>query len=313
MLGSSSHIEAAPLPQPVRIGSGYWTYELVPGWGAAPGGIPYGWGCGVVVDSRDRVYVHSRRREAVVVYDRHGKPLTSWGAEYAGTGHGLYWHKDGPDEFLYFTDPPRNLVVKTDLSGKPLMRIGAVSEENGDSIRFDFNQPTDLAVAPNGDIYVCEGYGGQRIHRFTAEGKHLQTTGSPGSGPEQFNICHGIWVDTRKRDPEVYIADRANGRIQVFTPDLKIKRSLSGDVRKPCCFYQQHGNMFIPDLDHRVTVLDEHDQAVAQLGDGWTKDDTAVFRAPHAVALDSHGDLYVVEWVDNARIRKFRHMPQSAA
>ena len=116
---------------PVRIGSGYYTYELVDGWGALPAPWHYGMGCGVVVDSKDRVYVHTRCQQAVAVFDRNGKLLADWGAEFAGTGHGLYWHKEGRDEYLYFTDHPRNLVVKTDLDGKPLLRIGELSRRLG--------------------------------------------------------------------------------------------------------------------------------------------------------------------------------------
>ncbi len=312
MASASEEKKAAP----VRIGSGYYTYELVEGWGQLPPGMHYGWGCGVVVDARDRVYVHTRSQQAVVVFDRHGKILTDWGAEFAQNGHGLYWSKEGPDEFLYFTtNAPGNTVVKTDLSGRKLLTIGNVPEESSTSIKFPFDNPTDVAIAPNGDIYVCEGYGSQLIHRFTADGSHRQTIGGPGTAPDKFNICHGIWVDTRNNaeEPEIYIADRSNGRLQVFSSDLKFRRSLKGEVRNPCCFYTHKGKMYIPDLDHRVTILDQHDQVLAQLGDGRGKDnadDPGVFRAPHALTVDSHGDMYVVEWLDWARLRKFKNTPQ---
>src|SRR5205085_1856552 len=143
----------------VVIGSGHWTYELVDGWGPLPPNLKFGQGCAVVVDSKDNVYVHSRAPQSVIVFDRKGKVLSDWGAEFAATAHGLYWHKEGKDEYLFFTDHPRNLVVKTDLTGKKLLQIGDVKEENSTSIKFPFNQPTDVAIGTNGDIYVCEGYG----------------------------------------------------------------------------------------------------------------------------------------------------------
>lgn len=295
---------------PVTIGSGYWTYTLVKGWGAPPPGMTYEWGCAVVVDSRDRVYVHTRAQKAVLVFDRHGRLLTDFGSEFAKTGHGLYHQKVGSDEFLYFADHPRNLVVKTDLNGKVLMRIGQVSEENATNIRFPFDQPTDVAVAPNGDLYVCEGYGGDMVHRFTAEGKFVQTIGIRGSGPGQFRVPHGIWVDTRHEEPEIYVADRANRRIQVFTPHGTLKRIVTDGIRNPCCFYPYRGKMFVPDLDQVVTILDEQDRVVAHLGDGRAGNDPHAFSRPHALTIDSHGDLYVVEWVPDARLRKFRHTPQ---
>jgi len=294
---------------PVRIGSGYYTYELVPEWGTLPAPMKYGWGVGIVVDSRDRIYIHSRNPQAIVVFDREGKLLDDWGAEFAATGHGLYWHKEGRDEFLYFTDHPRNLVVKTDLQGRRLLRIGDVPYESSTSIKFGFNQPTDLAISPNGDLYVCEGYGGNMVHQFTKEGKFIRTIGKPGKGPGEFNCPHGIWVDTRKAEPELYVADRNNARLQVLTLDGQHKRFLGEDVRQPCCFYTHKGKMYIPDLDHRVTVLDENDKPLAQLGDGRMGVTDATFEAPHALTVDSHGDLYVIEWRADSRVRKFKHTP----
>lgn len=300
--------------KPITIGSGQWTYELVDGWGAPPEGMTYKMGCAVVVDSKDRVYVHSQAQKAVLVFDRHGKLLTDWGAEFAGpNAHGLYWSKEGDDEFLYFSHLSNN-VVKTTLDGKRLLHLGDVKEENSTSIKFKFNKPTDLAIAPNGDIYVCEGYGGNQLHVFDKDGKFKQTIGAPGTAEGMFKTCHGIWVDTRKgKEPELWVADRNNDRLQVFTLDGRLKRVIAnGVVRKPCCFYEFKGKMYIPDLAARVTILDKDDQVVAHLGDGMQVKDDATFRAPHALTVDSRGDLYVVEWVADARLRKFKHTPQKA-
>lgn len=293
---------------PTTIGSGYYTYQLVEGWGQLPKGLKYGWGMGIVADSADRIYVHSRSEYSVVVFDREGKLLSTWGAEFAETGHGLYWSQEEDGEFLYFTDHLRNLVVKTDLNGNRIMRLGKVAKESSTSIKFDFNQPTDIAVAPNGDLYVCEGYGGQRIHRFSADGKLIKSVGSEGSEPLQFNCPHGIWVDRRKAEPEIYVADRSNHRLQVLSLDLEHKRFIKDDVCLPCCFYQFGGKMFIPDLEHRIIILDEHDQAEAHLGDS-----AATFAVPHALCLDSRGDLYVIEWLEHAKVRKFKHIPSMRA
>jgi DNA-binding beta-propeller fold protein YncE len=287
------------------IGTGDCRYEVVDGWGMYPG--TFGWGVGIVCDSRDRIYVHTRSKKSVVVFDRNGTHLNDFGAEFAESGHGLYWHKEGRDEFLFFCDHNRNLVVKTDLRGNSVLRFGNLSSTSTTSIRFDLNQPTDLAIAPNGDIYVAEGYGGNRVQVFARNGKHLRTIGGPGSAPGRFNCPHGIWVDTRKREPELYIADRSNQRIQILSLDGTFKRSVSGVTRLPNCFYEHGGQMFIPDLDRRVTVLDEQDRLVAHLGDGRDLPigHPTAFDAPHAVCVDSHGDLYVIEWTESARVRKF--------
>lgn len=328
---------------PVRIGSGYHTYELVEGWGELPAGMNYGFGCGIIVDLKDRVYITSRSTNPVVaVFHRNGKLLETWGNEFAGkvgytveqvkdTAHCLYWSKEGRDEFIYFTENvstnkegPRfgRRVYKTDLKGKVLYTIGNVEKEGSTSQKFDWTNPTDVAVAPNGDIYVVDGYGSQRVSRFDKNFTHLKTIGGRGKEHGQFSTCHGIWIRTLKNsEPEVYVADRNNGRIEVFSLALEYKRTVEGDVRNPCCFYQHEERLYIPDLASRVTILGPDDKLLAHLGDGKEPDgktnkpdnktNPALFAAPHAMCVDSRGDLYVIEWVDFGRPRKFRHTPQA--
>ena len=322
----------------VRIGSGYHTYEVVEGWGKLPEGMKYGFGCGVVVDGQDRVYVTSRSTNpAVAVFDRKGNLLETWSNDFAekvslspaqvkDTAHCLYWSKEGREEFFYWTENVSTnkegakfgkRVYKTDLKGRILYEIGNVAKEGSTAQKFDWTNPTDVAVAPNGDIYVVDGYGSQRVSRFDKNFKHLRTIGARGKEHGQFNTCHGVWIKTLKgREPEVYIADRHNDRLEIFSLELDYKRTLKGDVRNPCCFYQHKGYLFIPDLASRVTILDADDKLVAHLGDGKgaadNKTNPALFAAPHAMCVDSRGDFYVVEWVDFGRPRKFRHTPQRA-
>jgi hypothetical protein len=125
-----------------------------------------------------------------------------------------------------------------------------------------------------------------------------------------------VWVNTLKREPEILIADRHNDRIEVYSLELDHKRTLKGDVRNPCCFYQHGNNIYVPDLAARVTILDPDGKLVAHLGDGREADgktakpnntkDPALFATPHAMCVDSRGDFYVVEWVDFGRPRKFK-------
>ena len=336
---------AEPAKPGVRIGSGYHTYEVVEGWGQLPEGMKYGFGCGIVVDGQDRVYVTSRSTNpAVAVFDKKGMLLETWGSDIAGlfglspaqvkdTAHCLYWSKVPGGEFFYWTENVSTnkegakfgkRVYKTDLKGRILYEIGNVAREGTTAQKFDWTNPTDVAVAPNGDIYVVDGYGSQRVSRFDKNFKHLKTIGGRGKEHGQFNTCHGIWIKTLKgREPEVYIADRHNDRLEVFSLDLDYKRTLKGDVRNPCCFYQHKGYMYVPDLASRVTIFDAEDQLVAHLGDGrdipngsmGAKKELAdqhpdKFFAPHAMCVDSRGDMYVIEWVSFGRPRKFKHTPQ---
>ncbi len=340
-------------PAPARIGSGQWTYTLDENWGKLPEGMNYGFGCGIVVDSKDRIYVTSRSTNpCVAVFDRHGKLLETWSndfAEHVGytaaqvkdTAHCVYWSKEGGSEFLYFTENASTnkegpklgrRVYKTDLHGKILYTIGNVAKEDSSSQKFEWTNPTDVAVAPNGDIYIVDGYGSQRVTRFDKNFKPLKTIGErtpkDAVGPKAphgtFNTCHGVWVNTLRpgAEPEVYIADRHNDRVEVFDLELNYKRTLAGDVRNPCCFYQHKGHLYIPDLASRVTIFDANDKVVAQLGDGKDIPNGSMkasreladanpdkFFAPHAMCVDSLGDLYVVEWVNFGRARKFKHTP----
>ena len=330
-----------------RIGSGAQMYESVEDWGRLPEGMKYGFGCGVVVDSNDRVYVTSRSTNpCVAVFDRDGKLIETWSNDFAekvgyaveqvkDTAHCIYWSKEENHEFLYFTENASTnkqgpklgkRVYKTDLEGKILYVIGNVDKEGSTSQKFEWTNPTDVAVAPNGDIYVVDGYGSQRVSRFDRNFKHIKTIGEhtekslvgPNAPHGTFNTCHGVWISTLKSEPEVLIADRHNDRIEVYSLELEYKRTLAGDVRNPCCFYQHKQNLFVPDLAGRVTILDPDGKLVAHLGDGKEADgkkdkpdnktNPALFATPHAMCVDSRGDFYVVEWLDFGRPRKFKHV-----
>ncbi len=325
---------------PAKIGTGKWTYTLDESWGKLPDGMSYGFGCGIVVDSKDRVYVTSRSTSpAVAVFGADGKLAETWSNDFGNgydpeqvkaTAHGIYWSKEPGGEFLYFTENVAKeqpalgkRVYKTDLKGKVLYTIGNVEKEDSTHQKFAWTSPTDVAVAPNGDIYVVDGYGSQIVSRFDKNFKHLKTIGgrSTKKGAEAehglFNTCHGVWINTLKGEPEVYIADRGNARYEVYDLDLNYRRTIAGDfVRTPCCFYQAHGHLFVPDLGALVTILDKDDQCVARLGDGrgakkeeFESGHKDKFTTPHALTVDSKGSLYVLEWVPYGRVRKFTHTP----
>ncbi len=342
-LGAVGLAGAASLPAwaqesaPTLLGEGSAQFKLDNAWGKLPQGMKYGLGCAIVVDKQDRVIVTSRSTSpCVAIFDKDGKLLETWGKDFAkgvgyqseaqvqATAHGLYLAEENGTEYLYWTENVARAkgadgkvgkaygarIYKTDMRGKVLYTLGHVDKEDDTNQKLDLVNPTDVAVAPNGDIYIVDGYGSQKVHRFSKDFKKLKTIGGPGKDHGKFSTCHGVWVSTLKKEPEVYIADRANNRLEVYSLELEYKRTVP-DFRMPCCFYQQGGRLYVPELGARVSVLDENDKLVARLGDGQGISDADIeknpgkFSKPHALTLDSKGNLFVLEWLPWGRVRKF--------
>lgn len=298
-------------------------FEIVEGWEQLPAGMIHRDVSGVACDSQDRVYLLTRDDARVIVYDRKGKFLMSWGEnEFTPRTHGI---TIGPDDSVYCTDDGDHTVRKFTPAGKLLMMIGtnglgtkdAVSDtgydgKNTPSIKRagpPFNRPTNVAIAPNGDLYVSDGYGNARVHRFTAEGKLIQSWGEPGTGPGQFNLPHGILV---LADGRVIVADRENDRLEFFSPDgeyldqwTNVQRptdiAIGGDGLlyvselwwRPGMHSFTHGDI-TENLPGRVSVYDQKGSLITRWG-GVPPEEPGNFCAPHDLWVDSHGDLYVGE------------------
>lgn len=299
------------------MGQHNFLYEVAEGWAKLPQGMEYGYTHGVCVDSKDNVYVFHTGRESVVVFDREGNFIKSWGTDFEGGAHGFYLHQDSDGiEYLYMTDTRRGKMIKTTLDGEVLLELGVPEQ-----LDFYDNErpyvPTDVCVAPNGDIYVSDGYGQYYIHQYDRRGAYLRSFGGRGSEPGKVLEPHGISINLRGNEPEIYVADRRNHRIQVFTLDGAHKSFIDGDLDLPCSFYFFGDEVYIPDLNSRVTVLDKNNRLITHLGEdreaylqeGWPNLPKSYYRAdkfssPHGLCVDSHGDLYVVEWISDGRLTK---------
>jgi DNA-binding beta-propeller fold protein YncE len=152
-------------------------YRPVAGWPKVPDDVKLGPVSGVATDSDDRVYVLHRGAKPVLVFDRDGKFLRSWGDDQLKTPHGLRIDKNG---YIWITDIGNHQVIKFDAKGKPLLTLGRKGEAGTSDDKFD--RPTDVAVAPSGDFYVSDGYGNSRVLKFSAEGKLLGQWGKKGTG-----------------------------------------------------------------------------------------------------------------------------------
>jgi hypothetical protein len=305
-------------------------YEVTHDWGQLPANIKYGNTHGVCEDSQGRIYVHhtvhdtSESHDTMVVFDAKGKFVKSWGKDFKGGAHGLHIHKEGSQEFLYLCDTRRALVVKTTLNGEEVFTLGYPKESEaykpGNDGKLKKYSPTNLAIAANGDIYVGDGYGSSFINQYNSKGEYIRTFGG-GGGKEagQLNCPHGIIVDTRGKTPILAIADRGNNRIQNFTLDGK-HINFVGGTNMPCHFShnRKNGDVLIPDLAARVTLLDRDNKVILHLGEDssntWSKLRKeprekfipGKFVCPHAACFDHSGNIYVVEWVEVGRVSRLR-------
>lgn len=304
----------------MEMGNGKIGFAVVEGWGTLPDRLAYGYTHGIVVDSRDNVYVLHTGKPSVVVFDRDGRYVSAWGDQFAGGAHGLYLHREAAGEFLYITDKDRARMVKTTLDGEVVLTLHTPNLPDVYDAERKY-KPTDAAVAPNGDIYVTDGYGQYWVHHYDAGGNYIRSWGGKGTEPGKLDRPHGISIDLRRSEPEIYVADRGNHRIQVFGLNGEHRRFIREHVDRPCSFYFHRDDMYVPDLHSRVTLFDAHDRLIVHLGEdpearkqaGWPNLPKSYFRAdkfssPHAVCVDSEGSVYVAEWISDGRITKLAKM-----
>lgn len=300
----------------MKVGSGKHRYEVIEGWAKLPPTISLGYTHGIVVDSSNQVYVFHTGKQSLVKFDEEGNYVGAWGDQFEGGAHGCYLHQEEDGEFLYVTDTSRGLMVKLTLDGQELLTI---EKPNRPDIYDDDHKfvPTDVAVAANGDIYIADGYGQSYIHRYTSRGQYIASWGGVGRGAGQLNCPHGISIDVRGPEPVVYVADRGNNRIQVFTLDGQHIRFITNDIDLPDSFYYSGDEMFIPDLHSRITIFDKNDELITHLGEdqqaykqeGWPNLPKSYYRpdrfsSPHGVCVDSNQNVYVAEWIIDGRITK---------
>ncbi len=303
--------------QPVEVGSGNLRYRAVPAWGRLPPGYAYAEVVGVATDSADRVYVFDRGQHPIIVFNREGEFLDSWGDGLFVRPHGICI---GPDDSVFCTDDVDHTVRQYAPDGRLLMKMGR-SGEGADTgvIGVDyrtirrvgppFHRPTNLAIAPDGTLFIADGYGNARIHRFTPTGTLMDSWGSPGSGPGQFNLPHGIAVD---RDMRIYVADRENNRIQIFTQSGEFVEQWTNLARPTEVFVDPQDNVFVSELGWRaalfpwhtppprapggrLSIFDRNGRLLARWGGGDDPTAPGDFFAPHDVWVDRAGDIYVCE------------------
>ncbi len=315
------------------IGSGDYTYEVIENWAKLPPGWSFKEIGAVGVDRQDRVYVFNRGEHPMIVFDRDGNFLKSWGEGMFPRAHGLHM---GPDDTIWLTDDGDHSVKQCTLDGKLLMTLGIPGRPSAYMSGLPFHRCTHTVLSPHGDIYVTDGYGNSCVHKFAPNGKLLKSWGSPGTDPGEFNIVHNLVCDDAGM---LYVADRENHRVQVFDGEGRYQGQWN-NLHRPCALFMSPGacpvcyigelgpgmpvNRHMPNLGPRVTITDMTGKRLGRIGGLHPGTGPGEFMAPHGIAVDSHGDLYVgeVSWTnwptmypdqprpaDLRSLHKFRRVP----
>lgn len=245
----------------------------------------------------------TRGPDPIMVFDQSGQFLRAW-------GHGMF---QGPHSLriiaghLWLVDYLDHCVRKYPIDGgDPLLTLGTPGKPAPWESGGVFNRPTDIAVSPaTGDLFVSDGYGNSRVHRFTADGRHLMSWGESGAGPGQFSLPHNLAV---LDDSRVAVCDMENHRIQMFSANGKFLREIH--LHRPMAIARMPGRdgyliitemapsgprAEVPNLGRHVVVLDSELREVARFGDGTSGEGPGQLIAPHGIAVDSHGGVFIAE------------------
>jgi DNA-binding beta-propeller fold protein YncE len=294
-----------PIDQQI-LSNGAFRYEVVEDWAQLPAEFELGDVAAVGVDRRDQVFLFTRGEHPMIVLDREGNVLRTW-------GHGLFSHPHGlhigPDDTVYCTDDGDHTVRQFTASGKLLIQIGIPGKPAPLMSGLPFHACTHTAHSPQGDLYVTDGYGNACVHKFAPDGRHLKTWGRSGCGPGEFYFPHNVVCDAAGW---IYVADRENHRIQVFDEDGRYQAQWN-NLHRPCALCSSGGDsplffigemgpavavgqaLSFPNLGSRIVVLDGEGNQLARLSGGPAGIGPRRFVAAHGIAVDSYGDLYVSE------------------
>ena len=310
------------------VGRGDHTYEWSEKWAQIPDSesARTGWAHhGIAISETGKVIAFHQADPTVLVFDEEGNLERAWNGTVANA-HGMHIVKEGTAEYLWLADNTTGKVVKTTLDGEMVMSIGMPDIE---VYREGKYSPTGVAVnaeqdGGNGDVYVTDGYGSSYIHRYRKNGEYVSSINGEEGEAGRFATPHGVWVDTRKPEKELYVADRSNGQIQVYDLEGNYRRVLGRApgadwLHSPSGFAQSGDFLIAAELrGSRVTVLDLEDNLVTYLGENsgtfklgkdWpnVSHDTlepGKFSSPHGLAADAAGNIYVAEWLIGGRINK---------
>ncbi len=308
---------AADKVQPVRMGDGLMTFDTVPGWGLGDDGKSvigptHG---SVVIDKAGNIYTSAQI--GVIVFSPEGKVVRRFLGDKYSNIHDMKIYDEAEGEFIYAARNANAEGIKFNAeSGNIVLKLPFPEESGLKSTPFN---PTAITVAPNGDIFLSDGYASNHIFKFDKTGKYLMHFGTKGNGLKEFNTAHGMTLDTRYAPPRLLICDRNHepkGRLLHYDLDGNYIDEVVTGLGMPTSASVQGDYVSVPDLHGRLVILDKSNTIIAVLGhnadpakrvnfnvpqDQWIE---GIFSGTHGSAWDKDGNLYVQDWNVSGRIMK---------
>src|SRR5437773_5807046 len=270
---------------------------------------------GAIIDKAGNIYISTDTERGIVVFSPEGKFLRAVGPTRV---HGLEVREENGVEYIYAARPADHEVVKLTLNGEREWTIGFPKEAafyaSKDTKAF---QPCAVTVAPDGSIFIADGYGSNYILKYDKDRHFVKAFGGSGEAEGKFNTCHGIALDTRSGKPLLLVCNRNNDRVEHWDLDGNFVRVIQKDLRMPAAVHIRGDYALFPELQGRVTVLDRDGKIVAQLGDNPDEKQRANFglrqdqwkdgicNSPHGASIDKDGNLIVTEWSQFGHLHKF--------
>jgi sugar lactone lactonase YvrE len=250
-------------------------YSVEHPWGSVSAGRQLDFPVDVAVDGLDRLYVFQRSKSPIVVLDRTGEHVTSWGEGVIADAHGIFI---STDQRIFLVDRDAHQVLGFSRDWHPLLSLG---ERHGPRLQAPFNHPTDVAIGADGSIFVSDGYANAAVHCFWPDGRLRWTRGRPGRGPGEFMTPHGIWAES---DGRILVADRENNRIQFFDSDGTYLDEWTDLFRPMNIFVDNDGRIYVTEQVPRLSVFSRNGTLIGRC---------RTPRVGHGVWVDSRGDIYL--------------------
>ncbi len=275
---------------------------------------------GVAVDKAGHVYFSTDSSAGIFVFGADGRFIRSMGAEFAGTLALAIAEQDGV-EYLYGAHFRGARVLKARLNGGRPATLPFPKEAGIYGPQGEGYKPSAVAVAPDGSIFVADGFGTDYIHKYDAAGTYLGSFGGKGAEEGKLMHCQGLAIDARFGEPLLLACDTDNRRLQYFSLGGEFVQIAANDLRRPVAAACFGTCVAVAELDGRVTILDQNNAVAMRLGDNpnqthWSNFRLAaadfqdgIFAAPHGLGWDRAGNLYLQEWNLTGRVVKMRRLP----